>query len=262
MSPPPLRSPFCGAEAPIPTFSDVVGNVGADGSALVEPAEEYEGPLVLVEREDSYFRGIGRLEGHAATPSTMAADIDKQSYWHKRFSTEVSFEWLVPSAAFMPILNPYLAQLPSSGPILHLGIGTSDLHTHIRKRGFENLANIDYEQLAIDRGRQLEQDAFGDLDLGSTAQYDLVVDKSTADAIACSGDEAVAAMVQGIAKCLAEGGLWVSLSYSALRYEIPGLPFDVEVVSRIPLSKARETDPEIYYYCYLLRAKMSDAQAC
>ncbi|KAK3693302.1 S-adenosyl-L-methionine-dependent methyltransferase [Podospora appendiculata] len=203
----------------------------------------------------------------------MAVDFDKQSYWHKRFSTEASFEWLVPSAEFMPLLDPYLAQLPSSAPILHLGIGTSDLHTHIRKRGFENLTNIDYEPLAIDRGCQLEQDAFGNvrmkylvadatqLDLGST-KYDLVVDKGTADAIACGGDEAVAAMTRGVAECLAEGGVWVSLSYSAWRYEIPGLPFDVDVASRIPLPKARETDPDLYHYCYLLRAKGSGDPAC
>ncbi|KAK3395753.1 S-adenosyl-L-methionine-dependent methyltransferase [Sordaria brevicollis] len=198
-------------------------------------------------------------------------DFDKQSYWHQRFESETAFEWLIPSTTFMPILDAFLEKLPESDAnILHLGFGTSDLQTHLRTRGFDNITNVDYEPLAIERGRHLEKAAFGDVKMRyitadathldavsdiSFQKYHLVIDKSTADAISCAGDDAVLAMAQGIHRSLADGGVWISVSYSAFRYDIPQLPFDVEVISKIPTAKARATDPDIYHYCYLLRPK-------
>ena len=81
----------------------------------------------------------------------MPSDFEKQSYWHARFSHEESFEWLVPSATFTALIEPHLAAAGAAAAarILHLGIGTSDLHIELRRRGFEGVANIDYEPLAL-----------------------------------------------------------------------------------------------------------------
>ncbi|KAI0872499.1 S-adenosyl-L-methionine-dependent methyltransferase [Hypoxylon argillaceum] len=195
----------------------------------------------------------------------MAADFEKQSYWHDRFATETAFEWLVPSETFMPFLTPYLYATETQR-ILHLGPGTSDLHTHLRARGHANVTNADYEPLALTRGRALEEAAFGDVrmsyavadvtkldaDLGT---FDLVVDKSTADAVSCGGDAAVLAMARCVRACLAPDGVWVSLSYSATRFELEELPFEVRVVGRILTPKAKVTDPDVFYWCYLLRPR-------
>ncbi|KAI3329889.1 S-adenosyl-L-methionine-dependent methyltransferase [Ustulina deusta] len=198
----------------------------------------------------------------------MAADFEKQSYWRNRFASETAFEWLAPSATFISFMEPYLS--PSGNQrILHLGSGTSDLHVRLREEGHQDVTNVDYEPLALDRGRQMEERFFGDVatkyavadvtrlptDLPAPRAFDLVVDKSTADAVSCGGDEAVLAMARGVRGCLAAGGLWISLSYSARRFELEELPFDVCVIGKIPTPKAKATDPDVYHWCYLLRPR-------
>lgn len=200
----------------------------------------------------------------------MPTDFDKQFYWHVRFTTETSFEWLVPSEVFMSILEPHLATLSLSSKILHIGFGTSDLQTHLRARGFTNILNIDFEPLAITHGRNLEKQRFGDVvmryevadatQLGQLEEqreeFDLVVDKSTVDAVSCGGEEGLRSMVEGIKGVLKPGrGVWVSLSYSGSRFVLEELGMDVEVVTRIPTVKRKDTDPDIYYWCYLLKPK-------
>lgn len=195
----------------------------------------------------------------------MPADFEKQSYWHQRFATETSFEWLVPSAAFMEILAPHLDPLSRSVRILHLGSGTSDLHNHLRQKGFHDVTNIDFEPLAIERGQQLEREVFGDVrtnyivadarDLSLGEKHRIALDKGTADAIACGGSDAVVSMGHSIRRCLEDDGFWVSLSYSPARFEELQSLFEVQVISRIPTPKARPTDPDIFHYCYLLRPK-------
>ncbi|KAI1485356.1 S-adenosyl-L-methionine-dependent methyltransferase [Biscogniauxia mediterranea] len=207
----------------------------------------------------------------------MPADFDQQSYWQSRFASETAFEWLTPSATFMSLIDPVLrsaATAPdrATGPsILQLGSGTSDLHNHLRARGYADVTNADYEPLALERGRDIEAREFGDVrtryvladvrqlqrDLGAAAHrtplFDVVLDKGTADAVACGGTEAVLDMVRGVRGCLAEGGCWISLSYSSSRFDVPGLPFSVEVIGKIATPKRTETDPEVYHWCYLLR---------
>ncbi|EHK24397.1 uncharacterized protein TRIVIDRAFT_30704 [Trichoderma virens Gv29-8] len=208
----------------------------------------------------------------------MPTDFDKRAYWHHRFSTETSFEWLLSSTEFIAILKPLLAILePSSTRILHLGSGTSDLQNHLRQLDFLDVTNVDYEPLAVERGRQLEQQVFGDVKMkyavadatkslplpnGSNAQsphndnkFDLVVDKSTADAVSCGGDEQVRRMAHCVRECLADHAVWVSMSYSASRFDIGELPFDVEVLAKVPTPKNNATDPDIFHWCYLLRPK-------
>ncbi|KAK3382643.1 hypothetical protein B0T24DRAFT_517289 [Lasiosphaeria ovina] len=207
----------------------------------------------------------------------MLSNFEKQSYWHARFAHEENFEWLVPSATFTALIEPYLAAAGAAARILHLGIGTSDLHIALRRRGFERVANVDYEPLALERGRRLEEQVLGDVRMGylaadvtgggddsageGKAYYDLAIDKCTADAVACGGNDAVLAMAENVRRCLSDSGVWISLSYSASRYDLDGgdfkgaLPFEVEVIGKIPTPKQRVTDPDVFYWCYLLRPK-------
>ncbi|KAL5088312.1 hypothetical protein Trisim1_006763 [Trichoderma cf. simile WF8] len=208
----------------------------------------------------------------------MPTDFDKQTYWHHRFANETSFEWLLSSTDFISILKPLLINLePSSARILHLGSGTSDLHNHFRQLGFLDVTNVDYEPLAVERGRQLEQQAFGDVKMKYSVadatksllpssnsndrgthnndKFDLVVDKSTADAISCGGDEQVRRMAHCVREYLADDAVWVSMSYSSSRFDIGEIPFNVEVLAKIPTPKNTATDPDIFHWCYLLRPK-------
>lgn len=197
----------------------------------------------------------------------MPADFDKQSYWRDRFTSEKSFEWLLPSADFFRIVEPQLRSLRPEARILHIGIGTSDLQNHFRARGYSNVLNIDYEPLAVDRGRELEQQSFGDvkmrygvhdatqLDIGKREKFDLVIDKSTVDAVSCGGKDPLRRMVAGVRDCLAPGGIWVSLSYSESRFDLNDLPFDVEVLDKTLTPKLKPTDPDVFHWTYLLRLK-------
>ncbi|OIW32039.1 hypothetical protein CONLIGDRAFT_678471 [Coniochaeta ligniaria NRRL 30616] len=193
----------------------------------------------------------------------MPPNFESQSYWHDRYSTEAAFEWLIDSSTFMRILEPFLDRLDHSARLLHLGCGTSDLHNHLRDRGYSNVTNVDYERLALKRGEELEQSNFGDVNLKYVLadatqlqlgeRYDLVIDKCTADAISCGAEDAVLRMAQSIRKHLTPGGCWISMSYSSSRFDIAELPFAAEAFATIPVPKERETDPDVFYWCYLLQ---------
>lgn len=212
----------------------------------------------------------------------MPTDFDKQEYWHARFANESNFEWLATSEEFMHILEAdtdFSQRLNrDSSRVLHVGFGTSDLQNHLRAAGFVNVLNVDYEPLAVERGRQLEKGRFGDVRMGYTVadatrldldlgvntntaegedgqkerKFDFVVDKSTVDAVSCGGEEAFLSMCRAIRRCLAPGGFWISLSYSRFRFDVDGLPFRYEEIARIPTRKLKETDPDIYHHCYKL----------
>jgi hypothetical protein len=195
----------------------------------------------------------------------MAVDFEKQSYWHDRFATETSFEWLLPSSRFMGLIEPYISHLNTRSQILQIGSGTSDLQNHFRSRGILKVTNIDYEPLATEHGQNLEREAFGNVKMRyavadatslspeQQGRYDLVVDKSTCDAIACGGDEATRKMLEGTRQCLADGGSYIALSLSSQRFDMDNIPFDVQIIAQVPVPKVRPTDPETYHYCYLLR---------
>ncbi|KAI1183275.1 hypothetical protein F5B17DRAFT_434793 [Nemania serpens] len=176
----------------------------------------------------------------------MPPDFEKQSYWHERFASETCFEWLVPSSTFMPLIAPYLSA-SASQRILNLGSGTSDLHTHFRARGYHDVTNVDNEPRALERGREIEERVFGN------ARTHYAVADGTADAVSCGREAAVRDMAWGVRECLIADGVWISLSYSATRFELKGLPFDVRVVGKILTPKARPTEPDVFYWCYLLR---------
>ena len=197
------------------------------------------------------------------SPFNMAVDYDKQSYWSDRFDSETSFEWLITSERFMSIIQPYISHLSSSARILQLGGGTSDLQNHFRSQGFLHVTNLDYEPKAADRGRDLERAAFGDVRmhydvadatrLDSSHKYDLVFDKSTCDAVACGGDDSVRSMAYSVRNSLAEGGIWLSFSFSTDRFDIDDIPFDVWPIAHVSAPKLKSTDPDIYHCCFLLR---------
>ncbi|KAK5651255.1 hypothetical protein OQA88_12663 [Cercophora sp. LCS_1] len=194
----------------------------------------------------------------------MPPNFESPAYWETRFQNETSFEWLIDSSTFLALIRPYINAVAQSSPILHLGSGTSDLHVHLYKAGYTNITNLDYEPLALERGKALEQAALGviktsyvqadvtDMDLGK--KFSLAIDKSTADAVSCGEEGAMKRMTENVRNHLVEGGVWVSMSFSEWRFE--GIErWDVELVGKVPTEKKRETDPDIYMFCFLLRAK-------
>lgn len=196
----------------------------------------------------------------------MPADFEKQSYWRERFATETQFEWLSSSATFMALIEPQLSRLDKTARIMQLGFGTSDLQNHLRQRGFLDVTNVDFEPLAVERGQQLEREAFGDVRMRYAvgdatqlerpqAEYDLVIDKSTVDAVSCGGENMVLRMAAGVKQSLTDHGTWVSLSYSASRFANGEIPFEVEVLDKVLTPKLQPNEPDVYHWCYLLRPR-------
>ncbi|KAK4202884.1 hypothetical protein QBC40DRAFT_251581 [Triangularia verruculosa] len=207
----------------------------------------------------------------------MPADFEKVEYWHKRFTTERSFEWLTSSSAFFAILEPLLTPLPPSSTVLHLGSGTSDLHVYFRRHCSQlQTINMDYEPLALERGKEMEMREFGDVKMGYQVQdvtmpfelgpeqmgkVRMVIDKSTVDAVSCGGDESVIKMAERIHETLdKEEGVWVTLSFSDSRFEMDSKRvqelFDVSVLTKVATGPKRlESDPDIWHWCWLLRPK-------
>ncbi|KAK4672072.1 hypothetical protein QC763_100930 [Podospora pseudopauciseta] len=207
----------------------------------------------------------------------MPADFEKVEYWRKRFTKEESFEWLTSSGSFFSILEPLLTPLSIGSTVLHLGSGTSDLHVYFR-RHFPQLQviNMDYEPLALERGKAMESNEFGnvemgyqvqdvtlplELDLGQRGKVRMVIDKSTVDAVSCGGDENVIKMAEAIHDVLnKEEGVWISLSFSDSRFEMDSKRvqelFEVSVLTKVATGPKRlESDPDIWHWCWLLRPR-------
>jgi len=196
----------------------------------------------------------------------MPTNYEDRNYWHQRFASETSFEWLASSEQFLELFALYLRPLPKTAKILHLGSGTSDLHNHLRDCGFSNVTNVDYEPLALERGQELERKRFGDVKttyivndatkMDLPDKYRVFIDKSTSDAIACGGHQAVSLLAEAIRRHIEDDGLWLSLSFSPSRYDGVKTLFDVELVSKLPTPKLNPYEPDIYYYAYVLRPKL------
>lgn len=187
-------------------------------------------------------------------------DFHDVDYWTKRFESERKFEWLINSAQFMSVLLPFCnAKLK----ILNLGSGTSDLQIHLRAKGLL-VTNIDFSETAIRCGREAELAAFGDCCMEHKVAdvtclpmfdhlFDLVVDKSTADAVACAGDDALLRMAHSVRGIMSNRATWISCSYSETRYQgIGTIPFHVELLQRFPRPKSTVHEPTLYIWVYKL----------
>ncbi|BFZ53766.1 hypothetical protein PYCC9005_000797 [Savitreella phatthalungensis] len=193
------------------------------------------------------------------------ADFHRKSYWEQRFDREQAFDWLVSSEQIFLSVKHLLQ--PQSR-VLHLGSGTSNLHVCLRHDGHLDVRNVDFAQKALDHGRQMELLEFGDvlhhysqadvtrLPANWTGTVDVVIDKSTADAVSCAGDDAVLAMAREVSRVLSSQGIWICCSYSCSRFDLSDeLPFSVMTLKKFQLPKSEPNEPDIFHYCYLLNPK-------
>ncbi|OCK79179.1 hypothetical protein K432DRAFT_435544 [Lepidopterella palustris CBS 459.81] len=139
-------------------------------------------------------------------------------YWDTRFQTNpTAFDWLQPASILDHHLTNALLDCPDQKPyILHIGCGTSLLSYHLRAHVKEpsQIHNVDFSKEAIDLGVRREREIFGETSEASQterelymrwstadllsipsllavcepASYDLIVEKSCSDAIACADD--------------------------------------------------------------------------
>lgn len=221
----------------------------------------------------------------------MPPNYESESFWNTRFKTESHFEWLGDGReTIIPVLQQYLLthdknakELPPK--TLHIGAGTSTLSSAIL-RTYHNIyesqtemrgvvVNTDFAEEAVERGRQSAEAVRGEVrwekvDLLSWGDckklvpylssgeggelFEVVVDKSTSDAISCGEDvsfnsqaltgdpgyssthplivqllsrsqsvvpvvlEPLELLALHLASLVRPGGMWIALSYSERRF--------------------------------------------
>ncbi|KAK6514809.1 hypothetical protein TWF506_007171 [Arthrobotrys conoides] len=140
-----------------------------------------------------------------------APSFGEKSYWDTRFTKNPSpFDWLLPAAAvpFLSSIKSSLSTAPSS-QILHIGCGTSSLSFTLKSlvKSPTDIYNVDFSHIPIEAGRSQDGSMnWKTMDLLSSEQvlefkglvsvndvrgFGLIIDKSTADAIACADDVVV-----------------------------------------------------------------------
>jgi hypothetical protein len=260
----------------------------------------------------------------------MPPDFSSSEYWSNRFTKETSFEWLSESDVILPLILEVIAEVVKSrsttrgesssigdagpsthGPlkVLHLGCGTSNLgsqlqHTLDQEDGPEypvQVIDADYVASTITTERSVPLIQMNVLDREALhrrteeqcgdAGWDLILDKSTADAISCGPNVEVstikpgleskefndlevvrpmAAMCSNLACVTRPGSRWMSISYSSSRFEdldqFTAIPW--KVLAKRPLTIQAEPggkqisdgrggfrtvfEPETVYWFYVL----------
>lgn len=143
---------------------------------------------------------------------TSTPSFGDLEYWNTRFTNEDNFEWLADFAVLGPWLKEAIAER-SRPQILHIGCGSSALSLQLRELvdSPQQIHNVDYSDVVIEKNRQRELDLlrlteserelcrWSTLDLLSVSrisefggpEYDMIIDKSTSDAISCAADVSV-----------------------------------------------------------------------
>ncbi|KAK4685048.1 hypothetical protein P7C73_g5107, partial [Tremellales sp. Uapishka_1] len=227
---------------------------------------------------------------------TPATDFSSATYWSSRFETErsIGFEWLVPSSVILPIILSQVNSLPPAAVlrVLHFGCGTSSLgselanvlsrgpslpnqKTHIVDSDYvdpsllptSSFANTEYVTYST-----VQQDLLSPTYvLDPEERYDLLIDKSTADAISCGpiigGYEPIQVLCTNLASFTKPGGRWISISYSENRFPASILGKEWTVLERQLIDKRclpggrivkengverRVYEPETGIWCYVL----------
>ncbi|KAF7594621.1 hypothetical protein BBP40_008711 [Aspergillus hancockii] len=251
------------------------------------------------------------------TKTARSPDYDDPTFWDKKFAMGQDVgEWLNPGEC---ILETVLSDLEKrrlnherSPRVLHLGPGISRLGTKLREAFVDRdwagagIVNADFSTEAVRLGQEAESqqdpshamrwlrvdlrswdDVFS---LSPFAPFDIILDKSTSDAIA-TGESAtfsptsipknicpvvrdtlhkdrettlspVELLALHLVPLTQQGTTWMTLSYSTMRFDnLPRLAVHWELVSRTPL-KAPQGQissfahaPEVFHWLYVLRRK-------
>ena len=173
------------------------------------------------EKEPSHFKKYGK-----DPPNSV---FKLQSYWEERFTEEESYEWLVSWKSVRELIIPYLK--PDSR-ILIVGCGNSSFSADIYDEGFENITNIDFSGVVIDKMKHLNSSRTNmkwvEMDMTKMTflneTFDIVLDKAAMDALVVDeGDvwdpkdeviDSVDRMCQCVRNVLTSSGIFLQISFA------------------------------------------------
>lgn len=157
-----------------------------------------------------------------------------------------------------------------STKVLDLGCGTSGLAAGLCESGIPNVTGIDVSPRVIDRMAAVHRSRYPMLrfatmdatDLSFAAgTFDLVIDKSTSDALACGGDDRVTVLASEAYRVLSPGGVLAVVSFGTPRVRLPalqrGATWDQVETYRIPKPGLEDILPDSneakFHFIYTLR---------
>ncbi|KAL2857245.1 hypothetical protein BJY01DRAFT_242320 [Aspergillus pseudoustus] len=247
-----------------------------------------------------------------------APDYDDPSFWDTKFATGQDIgEWLNSGEVLLDAVVSFLERFATATQnrprVLHLGPGISKLGAKVRdafsERGWmaNGIVNVDFSSEAVRLGQETEHNQdpsqamhWQRADLRSWtdvshllpfAPFDVILDKSTSDAIATASpvrftpelsksevcptvqaiiprdEEAVIIspvelLAMHLVPLTRKGSKWFVLSYSTMRFDnLSDLCTYWEIVSRIPLqapcgqTASGAYTPPIYHWMYTLERK-------
>ncbi|KAL2000639.1 hypothetical protein VTN02DRAFT_2804 [Thermoascus thermophilus] len=252
-----------------------------------------------------------------------APDYDDAAFWDTKFATGQDVgEWLTSGEELVEAVLADLERRPLPGGleaarrprVLHLGPGVSKLGTKLRdafvRRGWmgNGIVNVDFSAEAVRLGQELESGqsqamhwvqadlrSWTDTSANLTrfAPFDVILDKSTSDAIATSEPQIfpspagaasgsicptvreivdqhgtlslspVELLALHLVPLTQPGTTWIALSYSASRFDgLPRLAAHWDLVSRTALpapsgetSSAAAHTPQVFHWIYVLRRR-------
>ncbi|KAI8367748.1 hypothetical protein BD560DRAFT_447596, partial [Blakeslea trispora] len=207
-----------------------------------------------------------------------AVPFDQKAYWESRFEQERHFEWLLTWNHIKDVIAPYIQPHHT---ILHLvktnnkiGCGNSELAFQIADDGHANqILNVDYAANVIQYMKQVTQErAYPNISWVTgdclerlesylpQPEYDLLIDKSLSDTIAC-GDDNQQTRVKRLSKELLSvakpNAYWFSISFSGERdfYVDDAEDAYWKTITKVPVEVHQPNDkpgaPAIYYFVYI-----------
>ncbi|CAE7801705.1 EEF1AKNMT [Symbiodinium sp. CCMP2592] len=192
-----------------------------------------------------FLRQERKIEHGTADPETTASDEDEDFDYGAGVVNETVNEVVAVTLPLALAPSLLLQVVPRSAKVLDLGCGNAKLaeESEMYDDGFENITALDISEVAIESMRQRNSEArpridwvVGDaFDLQLEDQsFDLVIDKSTTDAVSCDADhihENMTRMYGEVFRVLKPGGTFlvfssvVDVPQAAL--QLPHLSFDV-----------------------------------
>lgn len=154
----------------------------------------------------------------------------EMSYWDTRFETEEQFEWLLDFMVLQKKVFPGLKMPATEGQpedfvVLNAGCGTSRFGVDFAALYPAKVINVDYSVNVVNKmAAKYEHlaplvtyrvDNLLTLSTIEPSSIDLIFDKSSLDALACSGQrEVIVRYMTAIRKAVKPTGQWCCISYS------------------------------------------------
>lgn len=189
-----------------------------------------------------------------------------KDYWIERYDEQdgTTYDWLEDYDSIKPILDEL--NIKKESMILNVGCGNSEFSEKMYDDGYTHNYNIDICENVIqfmsERNKNKKGLNFKVMDVLNMKFkdeiFDLVVDKSTIDALLCGTHSfmKVAQMTKEISRVLKVGGIYFIISYGKpesrmIHLERDHLGFDIQIYTIKKEEDANEEEKT--HYCYICR---------